>query len=382
MKDKIKHSFQQYFSKKGKLFAAPGRINLIGEHTDYNNGFVLPGAIDKSFYLMISPNGNLICNVYALDFNEFISFSVQDTTLPELGWAKYLFGVVKELQQLGKEIGGFDAVVASEIPVGAGISSSAAFTSVTGTAINDLFHLGLSQTELAKVGQMCEHHYVGVRCGIMDQFVSLFGAEGKLIRLDCKSLDYQYVPFKPLGFSIILLDTQVKHSLASSEYNARRAECESGVAQLKKSYPHIESLRDVTLDMLNTHRSEFSPVVYNRCSFVVEENIRVMETCASLELGDYEKVGHLMNESHQGLNKKYEVSCAELNLLQEVALRFDGVLGSRMMGGGFGGCTINLLKEEVVDDFVLECSERFNKKFWKEIRVIEVAIGSGARALE
>ena len=389
MIDNIKQCFRQRFGAEGRLYAAPGRINLIGEHTDYNNGFVMPGAIDKSFYMMIAPNGTQTCNVFAVDFNESVSFDVLQEQLPELQWARYVFGEVKELQKVGQQkgtfdataIGGFDAVVASDIPVGAGISSSAAFTSVTGTALNDLFHLGLNKMELAKAGQMCEHHYVGVRCGIMDQFISLHGAEGKIIRLDCRSLEYEYVPFSPSGLTIILLDTQVKHSLASSEYNVRRAECETGVAHLQKSYPQVDSLRDATMEMLEVHRSELSPVVYNRCSFVVEENNRVLETCNALERGDYERVGQLMYASHDGLSKKYEVSCPELDLLQEAAFHFDGVLGARMMGGGFGGCTINLLKDNAVDDFVAECCERYNKKFWHEFRVIQVAIGSGARIL-
>ena len=381
MIDNIKLCFKQHFSGEGKLYAAPGRVNLIGEHTDYNNGFVMPGAIDKSFYMMAAPNGTQMCNVFAIDFNEMASFNVNATTFTDPAWCRYVFGEVKELQQLGKEIGGFDAVVASDIPVGAGISSSAAFTSVTGTALNDLFGLGLTRMELAKAGQMCEHHYVGVRCGIMDQFASLFGSEGKIIRLDCRSLEYEYVPFSPSGLTFILLDTQVKHSLASSEYNVRRSECEAGVAHLQKSYPQVESLRDVTIEMLEAHRIELSPVVYNRCSFVVEENNRVLDTCIALEKGDYERVGQLMYGSHEGLSKKYQVSCPELDLLQEVAFHFDGVLGARMMGGGFGGCTINLLKEDVVDDFIAVCNESYNKKFWKEFRVIQVNIGSGARRL-
>ena len=381
MIEKIERSFKKSFSTEGKRYAAPGRINLIGEHTDYNMGFVLPGAINKSFYMMAAPNGTQLCNIYALDFDSFVSFSTNDSKPPQEAWAGYVFGEVKELQQLGKTIGGFDAVVASEIPVGAGISSSAAFTSVVGTALNDLFQLGLSRMELAKAGQMCEHHWVGVRCGIMDQFASLFGAEGKLIRLDCRSLEYNYVPFTPQGVTIVLLDTQVKHSLASSEYNVRRSECEAGVAQLQKSYPQIASLRDVSLEVLEAHRSELTPVVYNRCSYVVAENMRVMEACAALEQGDYAGLGKQMFASHHGLRYQYEVSCPELDLLQETAQKCEGILGARMMGGGFGGCTINLIQEEGVENFIMKSSECFNKKFWKELRTIKVDIGPGARII-
>ncbi|MCL2727459.1 MAG: galactokinase [Bacteroidales bacterium] len=377
----IRQCFKQHFTANGKLYAAPGRINLIGEHTDYNLGFVLPGAIDKSFYMMVAPNGTQVCNVFSPHFNAMVSFNVDDTDIPEAQWSRYVYGEVKELQALGCKIGGFDAVVASDIPIGAGISSSAAFTTVTGVALNDLFDLGLNRMQLAKAGQMCEHHYVGVRCGIMDQFASLHGEEGKLIRLDCRSLEYQLVPFSPQGLKIVLLDTLVKHSLASSEYNLRRADCEAGVAHLKQSYPHIESLRDVTMEMLEAHRSEVTPVVYNRCSFVIEENQRLLDACAALEQGDYKSVGLYMYGSHHGLSKKYEVSCPELDLIQEVAQKHDGVLGARMMGGGFGGCTINLVQEEAVEDFILACKERYNKKLWKELRPIEVAIGSGARII-
>ena len=378
----IKQCYKQHFSTDGKLYVAPGRINMIGEHTDYNSGFVLPGAIDKLFYMMAAPNGTSTCQIYSISFDAMVSFEVNQSIPVEVPWAKYLFGTVKELLLLNPNIGGFDAVITSDIPIGAGISSSAAFTCATGTALNDMFHLGLSRMELAKAGQLCEHHYAGVRCGIMDQFVSLHGVEGQLIRLDCKTLDFKYVPFSPDGLNIVLLDTQVKHSLASSEYNVRRAECEEGVAHLKKSYPEVNSLRDVSLEMLEAHRSQLSPVVYNRCSFVVEENQRLLDACAALERGDYTSLGHRMYESHQGLRYKYEVSCTELNLLQETAQHFNGVLGSRMMGGGFGGCTINLVQEEVVEDFIAACSERFNKKFWKELRPIEVRIGQGARSLE
>ena len=381
MIESLKHCFKRHFPSEGKLYVAPGRVNLIGEHTDYNNGFVLPGAIDKSFYMMAAPSGSKTCTVYSIDFDAMVSFDLDNTEAPEIVWGKYLFGEVKELQALHRPIGGFNAVIASDIPIGAGISSSAAFTSVTGTALNDIFSLGLSKIELAKAGQMCEHHYVGVRCGIMDQFVSLHGAEGKVIRLDCKSLEYEYVPFTPKGLSIVLLDTQVKHSLASSEYNIRRSECEAGVAHLQKSYPHVESLRDVTMEMLEAPRSQLPPVVYNRCSFVVEENQRLLDACDALERGDYVSVGHYMLGSHQGLSKKYEVSCPELDLIQEVAQKHEGVLGARMMGGGFGGCTLNLVQEDALDDFVATCCARYNKKFWKELRPIDVAIGAGARII-
>ena len=379
--DDIKHCFTHRFSTDGRLYIAPGRINLIGEHTDYNSGLVLSGAINKSFYMMAAPNGTERCQIYSMIFNTLVTFDIDDSSLPEAMWVRYIFGMIKELQRLNRKVEGFDAVVFSDIPIGAGISSSAAFTSVTGVAVNDLFHLGLSRLEIAQAGQMCEHHYAGVRCGIIDQFASLFGEKGKLIKLDCRSLEFTYVPFAPSELSLVLLDTQVKHSLGSSAYNLRRAECEEGVAIIKKSYPAVESLRDVTLQILEAHRSELSPVLFNRCSYVVEENIRVSEACAALEKGDYVGLGLRMFDSHDGLKNKYDVSCPELNLLQDVARQCEGVLGAKMMGGGFGGCTINLVKEEAVEDFIMVCSERFNKKFWKELLPIEVNIGTGARVI-
>ncbi|MCL1973736.1 MAG: galactokinase [Bacteroidetes bacterium] len=374
----IRQCFREHFAGDGILYAAPGRVNLIGEHTDYNLGFVLPGAIDKSFYMVIAPNGTQLCNLFSIHFDAMVSFSIDETALPEALWSRYVFGEIKELQALGCKVGGFNAVVASDIPIGAGISSSAAFTSVTGIALNDLFDLKLSKMELAKAGQMCEHHYVGVRCGIMDQFASLHGREATLMRLDCRSLDYEYIPFAPDGLSLLLLDTQVKHSLASSEYNLRRADCEAGVAQLRQRYPSIESLRDVSLEVLEAHRSELSPVVYNRCSFVVEENERLLRACRALEEGDYALCGAQMYGSHEGLSKKYEVSCPELDYLQGIAQNYPGMLGARMMGGGFGGCTINLLQEDAVDEFIEFCGNSFSKKFWKELRPIKVRIGKGA----
>ena len=382
MKATIRAKFAELFGQPGSLYSSPGRVNLIGEHTDYNLGFVLPGAIDKAIYMEIKANGSDCCRLFSIDYNERVEFCVNDTEKPVQQWACYVFGVVKEMQKRGGDPGGFDCVFGGDVPLGAGLSSSAALESTTGFAVNETFGLGFSRLDLAKIGQMTEHNYVGVRCGIMDQFASLFGEKGKLIRLDCRSLEYKLVPFNPVGYRVLLLDTQVKHSLASSEYNVRREQCEAGAAVVAGHVPGVESLRDVTLDMLEACKGEMDEVVYRRCHYIVTENQRLLDACDALERGDYEMFGQKMFGSHDGLSKEYEVSCPELDFLAEKARRFNGVLGARMMGGGFGGCTINVIRESVYDAFVAELSESYKQAFGIAPRVIDVVIGDGAREIE
>ena len=378
----IRTKFSELFGKTGTLYASPGRVNLIGEHTDYNLGFVLPGAIDKAIYMEIKANDSDQCQLFSVDYNEFVEFRVNSEEKPEQLWACYIFGVVKEMQKRGATPGGFDCVFGGDVPLGAGLSSSAALESVTGFAINDMFKLGFDRRELAKIGQMTEHNYIGVRCGIMDQFASLFGEKGKLIQLDCRSLEYKLVPFNPIGYRVLLLDTQVKHSLASTEYNVRREQCEAGIAVIARHIPGVESLRDVTLEMLETYKPEMKEVVYRRCHYIVMENRRLLEACDALEQNDYETFGLKMFGSHEGLSKEYEVSCPELDFLAERARNFDGVLGARMMGGGFGGCTINVVKDSVHDAFVAEMTDSYKKAFGIAPRVIDVVISDGARKIQ
>jgi galactokinase len=382
MTTKIRSLFREKFGTGGRLYASPGRVNLIGEHTDYNLGFVLPGAIDKAIYMEIKPNGGRRCRLFSADYNEPFEFEPGSPELPDRQWARYIFGVVGEIGKLGKTVEGFDCVFGGDVPLGAGLSSSAALESVTGFALNDLFGLGLSRGELARAGQMSEHNYVGVRCGIMDQFASLFGEKGKLIRLDCRSLEYKMIPFDPVGYKVLLLDTQVKHSLASSAYNERREQCEAGVAVVARHVPGVESLRDVTFEQLETYRSEMTPVVYRRCHYVLSENRRLLEACEALERDDYATFGQNMFGSHDGLSKEYEVSCPELDFLVDRFRGTDGVLGARMMGGGFGGCTINILREPVYGALVEDVAAAYHKKFGIAPRVIDVKIGDGARRLE
>ncbi|MDR0955202.1 MAG: galactokinase [Rikenellaceae bacterium] len=382
MNKQIENLFDRHFGGFGRLYASPGRVNLIGEHTDYNLGFVLPGAIDKAIYMAIRPGAGSLCRIYSADYDEAVEFDLHAIQNPEQQWARYIFGVVQEMQKRGAVLGGFDAVFGGDVPLGAGLSSSAALESVAAFALNDLFEAGFDRRALAEIGQMTEHHYVGVRCGIMDQFASLFGEREKVIQLDCRSLEYRLVPFRPVGYRVLLLDTQVKHSLASSEYNVRREQCEEGVAVVARHESGVVSLRDVTLEMLSAYKQDMSEVVYRRCHFVVSENQRVLDACDALERGDYADFGQQMFASHRGLSGEYEVSCPELDFLAEKAREFDGVLGARMMGGGFGGCTINVIEASAHDAFVREASDSYQKRFGIAPRVIDVVISDGARRLK
>lgn len=376
----ISEKFNSLFGTQGTMYTSPGRVNLIGEHTDYNGGFVLPGAIDKAMYCEIKPNGTDKVNAYALDLTESAEFGLGEADLPAKQWAKYIYGVCREMIKRGATVKGFDVVFAGDVPLGAGMSSSAALESCLGFALNDMFALGFDRFELAKIGQATEHNYVGVKCGIMDQFASCFGKEGSLIRLDCRSLEYEYVPFNPVGYRLVLINTCVAHELASSAYNKRRESCERVAAAIKKHHPQVELLRDANLDMLKEVANEVSAEDYMRAEFVIEEIQRLLDACKALEKGDYETVGKKMFETHIGLSRKYEVSCEELDFLNDIA-RECGVTGSRVMGGGFGGCTINLIKNELHDDFIKRATESYEQKFKIKPKVYDVVIKDGARKL-
>ncbi len=376
----LAEKFQAFFGDETpRFFTAPGRINIIGEHTDYNGGFVLPGAVDKAITIAIKPNGTQLVNLVSIDEGEATVFFRIGGPQPKEQWASYFYGVIEEMRKRGATIGGFSAVFAGDVPLGAGMSSSAALESCIGTALNKLFNLGFSKEELAKIGQMTEHHYIGVRCGIMDQFASIFGQKGHVVRLDCRSLEYTLVPFDPKGVEIVLIDTMVKHTLASSEYNVRRAQCEAGVAVIKKYRPEVDLLRDVTIEELEEHRAEIDPEAFHRCAFVINENKRLMAACAAMEVGDYEEVGRQIYATHEGLSVEYGVSCVELDFIVNIAKEHKAVLGARMMGGGFGGCVIALVKKEGVADYIADVKQRYMVKFGKDPRVIEVEISDGAR---
>ena len=378
----VRSRFIKHFDgQTGNIYASPGRINLIGEHTDYNGGYVFPGAIDKGMMAEIRPNGTDKVRAYSIDMKDYVEFGLKEEDAPRTSWARYIFGVCREMIKRGVEVKGFNTAFAGDVPLGAGMSSSAALESTYAYALNDLFGDNkIDKFELAKVGQATEHNYCGVNCGIMDQFASVFGKAGSLIRLDCRSLEYQYFPFKPEGYRLVLLDSVVKHELASSAYNKRRQSCEAVVAAMQKRHPHVEFLRDANMEMLQEVKNEVSAEDYMRAEYVIEEIQRVLDVCDALERGDYETVGQKMYETHHGMSKLYEVSCEELDFLNDIARECD-VTGSRVMGGGFGGCTINLVKNELYDAFIARAQEAYREKYGKLPKVYDVVISDGARKI-
>lgn len=380
-KQQVLEIFQKKFGdNKPTVYASPGRVNIIGEHTDYNGSFVFPGAIDKGMIAAIRINGTPNVRAYSIDLDESAEFGLAEEEAPEQRWAKYIFGVCREIIKRGKKVEGFDTVFAGDVPLGAGMSSSAALESTYAFALNDLLTLGIDKFELALIGQSTEHNYVGVKCGIMDQFASLFGKKGHLMRLDCKTMEYEYYPFHPKGYRLVLLDTLVKHELASSAYNKRRESCERVASTIAKRYPEVEFLRDASMNMLTEVKDEISVEDFMRAEYVIEETQRVLDVCDALEKDDYETVGEKMYRTHQGMSRLYEVSCEELDFLNDVAQKH-GVTGSRVMGGGFGGCTINLVKDELYDTFIADAQKQYNEKYGYEPKVYDVVISDGARKL-
>ena len=377
MKEKIRKDFKERFGTEGTLYASAGRINLIGEHTDYNGGFVFPGAIDKVIMAEIKPNGLRKVRVYSMDIAEYVEFGLDENDAPVQGWARYVFGICREILKRGGKVNGFDAVFAGDVPLGAGLSSSAALESCFAFALNDLFNdNSIDKFELARIGQSTEHNYCGVNCGIMDQFASVFGRKGNLMRLDCRSMEYWYFPFSPEDYRLVLVDSRVKHELKDSPYNRRRESCERVAGRLG-----LETLRDATMEMLDGVKGDISAEDYSRAKFVIEEKDRVLAVCDALEAGDYDTVGRKMYETHRGLSRDYEVSCVELDFLNDVAKEI-GVTGSRIMGGGFGGCTINLVRNDLHDIFIKEAVSRFREKYGHEPRIYDVVISDGARRVE
>ncbi len=377
MKETIKQHFSERFGAAGVLYASAGRINLIGEHTDYNGGFVFPGAIDKVIMAEIKPNGTEKVRVYSVDIDEYAEFGLNEEDAPRQQWARYIFGVCREIMKRGGKVEGFDAVFAGNVPLGAGLSSSAALESCFAFALNDMFNDNkIDKFELAKIGQSTEHNYCGVNCGIMDQFASVFGKKDNLMRLDCRSLEYEYFPFKLDGYRLVLVDSKVKHELVDSPYNKRRASCEHVAKTLG-----VETLRDADLADLERVKDSISQEDYNRAKYVIEEKQRVLDVCDALQKGDYATVGDRMYKTHEGMSKLYEVSCVELDYLNDIAKEC-GVTGSRIMGGGFGGCTINLVKDELYDNFIATAKKKFSEKYGHEPQVYDVVVSDGARKVE
>lgn len=379
---RIHQKFTEKFGGSGSVFASAGRINLIGEHTDYNGGYVFPGAIDKGIVTEIRLNGTERVNLYSADYDACVSFGLEEPDKPAEAWACYVFGVCRETIKRGGKVAGFDAVFAGDVPLGAGLSSSAALESCFAFAINELNHNGIDRFELARIGQSTEHNYCGVNCGIMDQFASCFGKAGCLIRLNCKTLEHKYFPFDPSahGYRLVLVDSCVKHELASSAYNKRRLSCENAIAAIRKNHPEAGTLSDCKRLWLEEVRGEIPEEDFLRAEYVIGEVQRVLDVCDALERDDFETAGEMMYQTHFGLSKLYEVSCEELDFLNKLARRMD-VTGSRVMGGGFGGCTINLVREELYQPFVNAAKSRFEAKFGHAPKIYDVVISDGARQI-
>ena len=362
------------------IVRSPGRINLIGEHTDYNNGFVLPAAIDKAVYVTVKKNNGNHCALYSVDFNESIEVRL-DALQPLPGhWSTYILGVADQLLKRGHTIDGFDLAVYGDVPLGAGLSSSAALECATVFALNELFNLHIEKKQMTLIAQLAEHTFAGVKCGIMDQFASVFGKKDHVFKLDCRSLAYEYFPLDIKGYSIVLLDSQVKHSLASTEYNVRRQQCEEGVRIIQKKYPDVQSLRDATLSMIEECLQNDS-VVYKRCRYIVEENLRLIDGCTDLKSGQLKAFGNKMFATHEGLSKAYEVSCPELDFLVDAVRSSKDVIGARMMGGGFGGCTINLVKADNVDNFIADLSSQYELAQQRTLKAYTVSVEDGTGTL-
>lgn len=382
MLKKITAAFKEKFPRDPAVFRSPGRINILGEHTDYNEGFVLPAAIDKNIYVAITKRADDQINLFAGDFNEGFTTDTRNIKPASIQWPNYILGVVDQLQKQGHVLRGFNLVIDGDIPIGAGLSSSAAVECAVIYALNETFKLGLSRIQMVSLAQKAEHVFAGVNCGIMDQFASMFGKKNHAIKLDCRSLDYEYVPIKLTGYKIVLFNTNVKHNLASSAYNERRQQCEAGVSIIKQFHPHVKSLRDVNMNMLDIHVKDAEPLIYQRCRYVVEENVRLLGACTNLKEGDIKALGEKMFKTHDGLRTDYEVSCKELDFLVDYVKDSAAVAGARMVGGGFGGCTINLVKEDAVEELISAVSKAYEQAMNRSLTAYLVSVENGTEACD
>ncbi|MEO6732496.1 MAG: galactokinase [Ferruginibacter sp.] len=369
--------FTENFPNKPQLFFSPGRINLIGEHVDYNDGFVMPAAINKGVYYAVAANGTDDINFYAADFDEHYSVNIHEIK-KDHSWKNYVLSVINEFLLVGKDIHGFNCVFAGNIPIGSGMSSSAAVEGGLAFALNEIFNIGLRRVEMALLCQRAEHNFPNVQCGIMDQFANMNGKQDHVILLDCKSLDKEYFPLQLAGYKIVLINTKVHHSLASGEYNIRRQRCEEGLAILKQYLP-IQSFRDIkTIEELEVAKNEMDPKVFDCCRYVIEEIGRTKKAADLLQQNNLVGFGKLMFETHEGLSKLYEVSCDELDFLVLQARKFPAVIGSRLMGGGFGGCTINIVAEDGISNFIEDASREYQQQFGivPEAYIVETSDGT------
>ena len=428
MENSVQEKFKLLFGKKPDLVVtSPGRINLIGEHTDYNGGWVLPAAIDKKITFALGSRTDLVCRLHSIDFNDTEIIDLTNFKSTNKSWVNYLLGVIEQFQnsrdvasnvseftkdvasnvsEFTKDVAcnvstlphGFNLVFGGDVPLGAGLSSSAALEAGLAFAINEMFQLGNPRMELVKLAQRAENEFVGVRCGIMDMFASIMGKEGSVMRLDCRSLEFEYFPFNFPDIKIVLCDSGVKHSLGDGEYNIRRAQCEEGVAILKKYYPHISTLRDVSFSLLEKHSSEIPPIVFKRCRYIVNEIARVESACSDLAEHNLIEFGKKMFETHIGLSEDFGVSCEELDFLVSLCALFvdsseyqrtmnneqrttKSVYGARMMGGGFGGCTINLVRTEAIPEFIEFMRKAYLEKFNLELKTYVVTISDGTQLI-
>lgn len=374
----VRNKYKELYAGEPLVIRAPGRINLIGEHTDYNGGFVMPAAVNKEVFFAIGPSEDKRSSIYSIRYNEQFDLDLnKPMPVDEPKWANYLLGVLFQLKELGHRLKPFRCVFGGNVPLGAGMSSSAALECGFIYAIDELNALELDKLKMVGIAQWSEHHFVGVKCGIMDQYASMMGKKGNVIVLDCRSLAARYVPLDLKDYQIVLCDSRVKHSLVSSEYNTRRKECESGLDTLRRHYRDISSLRDVTVDMLDKHRDAFEGKRYQRCLYVVQETARVQQAAADLQKGDLKAFGEKMFQTHYGLKELYEVSCDELDFLVDEAGKDDAVAGARMMGGGFGGCTINLVKRKAMPAFISEMTARYKAAFGIDLGIYQVDVVDG-----
>jgi len=378
--EQIKAAFTQRFSTEPFLYFSPGRINIIGEHIDYNDGFVMPAAIDKGVYYAVAPNNSNTLNFYSVDFNESLSIDIADIKT-RTNWENYVLSVVNQFIKAEKTIGGFDCVLGGDIPRGSGMSSSAAVEGGMAFALNEIFQCGFNRKELALLNQRAEHDYPNVKCGIMDQFANMNGKKDSVILLDCRSIEHQYFPLILDGYSLVLINTKVHHSLASSAYNKRRSQCEEGLMLMSANSP-VKSFRDVSKwENLLAYKDTMGEEVYNRCLYVVQEIDRTQQAAKLLQQHDLKGLGKLMFATHEGLSKLYEVSCKELDFLVEQAKKNSSVIGSRLMGGGFGGCTINIVATDAVESFISETLAAYKTQFGIDGEAYVVQTDDGVRRI-
>lgn len=383
IKDLVSQVFTDNFHQKPILVRSPGRVNLIGEHTDYNGGFVLPAATDKAAYLAVNPSDSEKGTWISVDMHERVEVDFsQIIQMPNHRWANYILGVIEQFKNRGIKVQPFNCVLAGNVPIGSGMSSSAALESAVGFAINEMNQVGMDKRQLSKLVQQAENEFIGVKCGIMDMFASIHGKENHVMRLNCETLDFEYFPLNLGNYKIVLFDTGVKHNLVESEYNLRRQQCEEGLIFFRKYFDEsVKNLSQVPLAWLQSSKSQMDNLVYNRCQYVIEENQRILSACEDLQAGKLEDFGIKMTATHEGLRNLYEVSCKELDFLVDAVWHETSVLGSRMMGGGFGGCTINLIKTDAIDELYSRLSISYENKTNIKLEMYSVVTANGTEIL-